>query len=479
MDRARGKGQLVTRRKFKPHPYQRIGMEWMLEHETCALWAGMGMGKTVTSMNFLDALHNIEGKDRPSLVLAPKRVTRSVWPRESAKWAHLTSLPVEPVIGAPAQREKALRADSPVKVINYEQIPWLVDRLRGRWPFDLVIADESTRLKNFRLKQGGVRAQALAQVRKHVKRWVNLSGTPAPNGLIDLWGQMWFLDGGRRLGKSFSAFEARWFAWQRKAAPGEQYKLQRIVLPFAEEQIHERLEDICLTLDPHDWFDFEEPIVRRVEVDLPPKAMRHYKEMERELFTLLESGEGVEALARGAAVMKCLQIASGAVWVDRGSGTWREIHKAKLEALESVVEEAAGMPVLVSYFFKPDLAMLKAHFPQGREFTDDSEVEDAWNRGEIPIMFIHPGGAAHGLDLQHGGNIVVFYSHWWDAEQHDQVIERIGPVRQLQSGYDRPVYIYYLTARKTVDNVVVARHATKAGVQDALMDYMNRTRRRG
>lgn len=471
---------------FRAHPYQELAVEWMLNNERCALWAGMGMGKTVSSLNMLDACFNVLGEDRPALVLGPQRVARGVWTREQKKWNHLAGLEVVPIIGNEKQRLAALRADAPIKTINYENLPWLVDQCKSarKWPWDKVIADESTRLKNFRLKQGGARAQALGQVAhtRHVRRWVNLTGTPAPNGLVDLWGQTWFLDQGERLGLSFSAFESRWFAWQRNphASGAERHEITRIILPYAEEQIHARLDDICLTLDPKDWFDLQDPIEREVLVELPAKARRMYREMEREMFTTLSDGESVEAAARGAAVMKCMQIANGCVYhdqSDRDPAKAAVVHGAKLEALESIISEANGMPVLVSYFFKTDLRMLKQHFKQGVEFTDDQQVEDDWNAGKIPLMFIHPQSAGHGLDLQHGSNILVFYSDWWDAEAHAQVIERIGPMRQLQAGYDRPVFIYYLVAEGTVDHALRARYSGKMSTQGALMDYMNRTRR--
>ena len=459
---------------FTPRPYQNIGMQHMVDTPRCALWAGMGMGKTVTTLTFLDTLHNVVGEDRPTLVLAPLRVAKTTWPEEVKKWDHLRGLEVVSVTGDAKERDAALRRDVPVYAINYDNLVWLsewYEKNKRAWPFATVVADESTKLKSFRLRQGGVRAQVLAQyAHDEIERWINLTGTPSPNGLDDLWGQTWFLDAGERLGKSYGSFQSRWFRPTKhdrftKWAPAE----------HAQDEIQERLADICLTIDPADWFDLEEPIVNVIKVDMPPSARSQYKAMEKEMFFELADGREVEAFAAAGKSIKCLQLASGAVYLDQeryGKDTWIEVHFAKLEALESVINEAAGMPVLVAYHFKSDLARLQKAFPKGRVLDSDPKTIADWNKGLIPILFAHPASAGHGLNLQDGGNIIVFFSHWWDLEQHDQIIERIGPVRQLQAGYKRPVFIHYIVARDTVDELVMARRETKREVQDLLLDYM-------
>lgn len=471
---------------FTPRPYQVLAMDFIASTPRCALWAGMGMGKTSTCLNLLDTYYNVMGQTEPTLVLAPKRVAQSTWPDEVRKWDNLRDLEVTAVVGSEAERRKALRVDSPVHSINYDNLPWLLDVLGERWPYRRVIADESTRLKSFRTRQGGARARALGTVaHAKVKEFIELTGTPSPNGLKDLWGQAWFLDEGQRLGRTYSAFEERWFAYKRvRDAVSGRMDIVPEIMPYASEQIHSRLADLCLTLDPKDWFDLKQPIVNVVQVELPDKARRLYRDMEREMFIRL-GGYDIEAFSAAGKTLKCLQIANGAAYVDPAvtgddnpkATVWQEIHDAKLQALESIVEEAAGMPVLVAYHFKSDLARLQRAFPKGRALDADPQTILDWNLGRIPVLFAHPQSAGHGLNLQDGGNIIVFFAQWWDLELHDQIVERIGPVRQAQSGHDRAVFIHYIVARDTVDEVVMLRRDGKRSVQDLLLDYMNRTKK--
>lgn len=455
--------------KFTPRNYQQIGIGHLLDTPRCALWAGMGMGKSATTLAGFDALYMAGAVER-MLVLAPLRVAASTWPNEVEKWDDFAHLDVQPLIGTTAQRQAALRNDKAhIYTTNYEQLPWLVKQLGDSWPFDMVVADESTRLKGFRLRgQGTKRAAALGRVaHKKVTRFVELTGTPSPNGLGDLWGQSWFLDAGRRLGRTHGAFIERWF---RPHWSG--YGVEP--MDHANDEIQERLQDVCLTLRPEDWFDLEAPIVNTLAVDLPTNARRLYDKMEREMFAELSETIELEAFNAAAKTNKCLQIANGAVYYDE-RGSWEEVHKAKLDALESVVEEAAGMPVLVAYQYKSDLARLAKHFGKRARVLDaDPATEAAWNRGEIPILLAHPASAGHGLNLQHGGNVLAFFGLTWNLEHHDQMVERIGPVRQMQAGYQRPVYLHYIAGHGTLDDVVLERLRTKRDVQDLLLDAMRR-----
>ena len=222
-----------------------------------------------------------------------------------------------------------------------------------------------------------------------------------------------------------------------------------------------------------------ENLVNDIMVTLPPKARKHYKDMEKEMFTSLDSGHEVEAFNAAAKTQKCLQIANGAMYVGEGAVDWRELHKAKIEALDSILEEAAGMPVLVAYNFKSDLARLLKAFPQGRHLDKNPQTIRDWNAGKIPVMFAHPASAGHGLNLQDGGNILVFFAVNWNLEEHLQIIERIGPTRQMQAGHDRPVFIHRILAKGTVDELVLERLETKREVQDILMDAMKRRRKAG
>ena len=456
--------------EFKARDYQRAIVQFMLEHERGNVWAGMGVGKSVSTLTALDAL-TLTDNPFPALVLAPLRVANSTWPDEVKKWAHLNKLRIAAATGSESQRSHLVHArHADIVTINYEKAEWLVSHLGHLWPFRTVIADEATRLKSFRLKQGGVRAQALGKVaHKRVRRFYNLTGTPAPNGLKDLWGQQWFIDEGRRLGRTFSAFDSRWFATKKKH-PNDQYG-EKIAMPGAQTQIEAALADCTITIRAEDYLDLPPLIENVIPVELPPTARRHYRELEREMFTTLAGGHEVEAFNAAALTTKCLQCANGAMYTG-DAGEWQEVHDAKIEALKSVVEEAAGAPVLVAYHFKSDLARLQRAFPQGRQLDAGPGTIQAWNAGRIPLLFAHPASAGHGLNLQHGGNILVFFGLWWNLEEHEQIIERIGPTRQAQAGYNRPVFVHRIVAHGTVDELVLARLKTKASVQSLLLEAM-------
>ena len=455
----------MTRRAYTPRPYQNLITGHMVEHQRCAIWAGMGLGKSVSTLTALDSLF-LAGEDAPALVLAPKRVALTTWPEECRKWSHLRQVNVMPIVGNEKERIAALKRDVPVFSCNYDNLVWLTDYFGERWPFKTIIADESTKLKSFRLKQGGKRAQALSRVaHSKASRFIELTGTPSPNGLLDLWGQMWFVDGGKRLGRTYSAFKERWF---QQSFDG----YGSVALPHAQAEIQEALRDICLTIDAADWFDLEAPIVNNIYVDLPIKARQLYNDMEKRMFMELE-GHEVEAFGAAARTIKCLQIANGAAYVD-DKQTWREVHDEKIQALEDIIEESAGAPVLVAYHFKSDLARLQAAFPKGRVLDANPQTLREWNEGHIPILFAHPASAGHGLNLQDGGNTLVFFAHNWNLEERLQIIERIGPTRQKQAGHNRPVFIHNIIARDTVDEMVMERVETKREIQDILLAAMKR-----
>lgn len=451
---------------YQPRDYQHAMTGALLAHPRFNLWAGMGTGKTVATLTAIDTLLAL-GEVSRVLVVAPLRVASSTWPDELAKWDHLTDTQMQVVVGTPAQRMAALCAEGNVHVINYENIPWLVEVLgKGHWPFDMVVADEATKLKSFRLNGGGSRVKALAKAANgKTVRWVNLTGTPASNGLIDLWGQQWFVDKGEALGRSFGMFRDRWFT---TGYDGYSVKLT----PYGEREITERMKPSSLTIEAGDYLDLPDLVLNIIGVVLTPTAMKLYKAMEQEMFVELD-GEEVEAFNAASKTIKCLQMASGALYTEEG---YSVLHDAKLDALEDVVEEANGEPVLVAYHFKSDLDRLKKRFKQAVVLGKDPETVRRWNRGEIPILLAHPASAGHGLNLQDGGRILVFFSHWWSLEEYSQIIERIGPTRQLQAGHPRTVYVHHLVAKGTLDEAVIAARDGKVSVQKALMDYQKQKR---
>lgn len=452
-------------KKFTPRPYQTLITNHILDTPRCAVWAGMGLGKTTATYNALDIILLAEGG--PVLVVAPLRVARSTWPDEARKWSHLSHLRVMPIIGSEAERRMALSIQADVYTTNFENLPWLIEHFGNgeRWPFEVVVIDEATKLKGFRLRQGTQRAKALGRVaHTRIKRFIELTGTPSPNGLTDLWGQAWFIDAGARLGRTFDGFKQRWFRPKHNGHGVEPFE-------HSQEQIQDKLRDVCITIDAKDWFDLKEPIVNNIYVDLPIKARKLYQDMEKEMFMQLEEFE-VEAFNAAARTIKCLQVANGAAYVGETPGEWREIHDVKLQALDEIIEEAGGMPVLVSYNFKSDLARLREAFPKGRMLDADPRTIADWNAGKIPVLFAHPASAGHGLNLQDGGNILVFFAHDWNLENRLQIIERIGPTRQMQAGHDRPMFIHNIIARDTVDEMVLERVETKREVQDILLAAM-------
>lgn len=460
-------------------PYQPPMIQHIADVPRGALFVPMGFGKTLATETAIDLIQMSENIG-PALVAAPLMVAQNTWPDEAAKWPHLKYLRVSVMCGTEEERIAALNADANLYTINYENVPWLIEHLettRQPFKFGHVVADESTKLKGFRLRQGTRRARALGRIaHRYAKRWTNLTGTPAPNGLQDLWGQSWFLDAGARLGRTHDSFVQRWFRPNFNGFGCEP-------LPFAKEQIEDRLRDLCLTLHVRDWFDIDEPIVSVRKVVLPAKARRAYREMEREMY--LEIGDSeIEAFGAASRTIKCLQLANGAIYASeqdaaletKGTPRFHEVHDVKLQALESIVAEAAGMPLLVVYQFKSDLARILKAFPTFKALDKNPQTIRDWNAGKIPGLVIHPDNAGHGLNLQDGGNIVAFFGLWWDLEKHMQVIERIGPVRQQQSGYDRPVYVYLIVAADTEDERVVLRLNTKRTAQDLFLEAMKEYR---
>ena len=453
----------MTLPQFKPHSYQHEVIDHIQDLKRVAVWAPMGSGKSAATLAALDNLSLVEGDVFPVLILAPLRVARSTWPGEIRKWDNFKHLTVSVITGTPKQREAACKAQADVYTTNYENLPWLIAFYGARWPFKTVVADELTRCKGYRTRQGSKRARALGSVaHTYVERFIGLTGTPAPNGLSDLWGQMWFLDRGERLGRTYSAFEFRWFT---RGYDGFSLK----PLPHAQKEIEERLRDLCLTVK---GLPVDEPIHNSIYVDLPPAAAAIYKDMEKTMFAEIEE-VGVEAVNATTKTMKCLQIANGASYVD-DKGNWKEVHRAKFEALESIIEEASGAPVLVAYHFKSDLERLRAAFPQARVLDTNPATIDEWNEGRIPLLFAHPMSAAHGLNLALGGNILAFFGLDWSLENHMQIIERIGPMRQAQAKLNRPVFVHYILAKGTVDEMVLDRLHSKRSVQEILLEAMKR-----
>ena len=472
--------------EFAARPWQPGPIAHIIENPRCAIWLPVGAGKTsivLTALSILD----LAGEDVwPALAIGPLRVARKVWREEVKKWEHLADLSVSQILGDPDTRamicsninRPGFRSHE-LYCINWELIPWLVEHFAGkRWPFRTIVADESRRLKAYRVTQGGVMTHALAEVAFKSSRFIELTGTPSPNGLRDLWGQLYFLDRGKRLGLTYSAFESRWFGFKRiQDALSHKPGIVPVIQKGADEDIHALVKDLCISIDMKDYVDLKEPVYRRVEVTLPGPARKLYNEMERDFYIQIENHE-IEAFSAAAKSIKLSQLTSGSVYLDESvtndddpkARAWRDVHTAKFEALDSIIEEMGDIPIIVGYRFKSELARLKKAYPEGRHLHSEKD-EDDFKAGLIPLLFVHPKSAGHGIDgFQHVTNVLVFLSCDWDLELRDQLIGRIGPERQLQAGLDRPVYVYDVIAEDSIDEAVLARHETKRAVQDLLLE---------
>lgn len=474
--------------RYTPRPWGPLISSGIINTPRVNIFASMGSGKTTTTLEGIAVLL-LFGEVRRVLVIAPKRVAEVTWPEARENFYEAFGwMSMQVAVGTVAERQAAIAAGADITTINFDNLPWLVKHYGAEWPWDMVVVDESTKLRGLRVSirthpksgkkflagQGATRAKELARVaHTRVKRWVNLSGTPALAGLEALWGPTWFLDAGHRLGSSFKAFSCRWF----RAVPGHDATRQVIEpLPYAEEQIRNAIADISIAVDVRDWVKIDDPVENHIHVTLPPTAQRQYDEMAEDLLTEIE-GHVIEAVSAGVKSQKLLQIASGAVYTD-DKGTWAVVHDEKLEVLKSVVEEAGGMPVLVAYHFKSDIARIKQAF--GKQAIDLGTPAglQAAKRGEGLVWLGHPQSVGHGVDgLQQFTNQICFFSTNWSAENDAQIIERIGPTRQMQAGFNRPVYITRIVARGTVEQAAVARLKSRISVDQALREALKKYRK--
>lgn len=393
------------------------------------------------------------------LVIAPLRVADDTWAREIEKWDHLRHLRISKVLGSAAVRRKALKAEADIYVINRENVEWLVSEYGSQWPFDTVVIDELSSFKNPQAK----RFKALRRVRPMMKRVIGLTGTPAPNSLMDLWAPMYLIDQGERLGKTITGYRDRYFTpGSRSGHVVYEWKAKQ----EAEERVYEAISDIAVSMKAEDWLELPERIDRTIQIPLSPKAQEMYKKLEKELLLPFLDADVV---ANTAAVLsnKLLQMASGAVY-DEEKGV-KLIHEAKLDALEDVIEAANGKPVMVFYNFKHSLSRIQERFPQARilrKGKDGNEDIRAWNNDEIPLLLLHPKSAGHGLNLQDSScRTVVWFDQIWSLEEDQQANARVH-----RQGVRHNIVVVRLVAEGTMDEDAVAALERKAAGQDALME---------
>lgn len=440
---------------YNPHQYQEYATNRILEQDAVGLFLDMGLGKTVSTLTAVDQLLYDYFDVEKVLVIAPLRVAQKTWPDEIRKWDHLKHLRISRILGTEKQRLGALQAKADIWIINRENVEWLVDLYDKNWPFDMVVIDELSSFKSSKAK----RFRALRKVRPMIKRIVGLTGTPAPNGLIDLWPQVYLLDQGERLGKTVTGYRSRYFE------PG---KRNRTVIftwdpkPGAEEAIYSKLEDLCVSMSAEDWLQMPERIDREVIVQIPEAARAQYDQLERDLLLPFAGGGDITADTMAILSNKLLQMANGAVYDENGAT--REIHRAKLEALDDILEAANGQPVLVFYNYQHDRDRVLKHIPAARVLDTEDDIEK-WNQGKIPVMLAHPASAGHGLNLQAGGNIIVWFGLTWSLELYQQANARL-----YRQGQDKSVIIHHLVAEETIDGDVMAALAGKDVSQKALLE---------
>lgn len=440
--------------KFKLHQYQEHAIQHIMKSEAAGLFLDMGMGKTVSTLTAVsDLLHDYFDVLKV-LVIAPLRVAEDTWSREAEKWDHTQYLRVSKVLGPEHQRVSALHAPADIYVINRENVEWLVNYYGKKWPFDMVVIDELSSFKSSKAK----RFRALKKVRPFIKRIVGLTGTPAPNSLIDLWPQMYLLDQGERLGKTVTSYREKYFQPdKRNRTIIYSWKLR----DGAEQSIHKKISDICISMQAKDWLDLPKRINNIMKVTLPAKAKEKYKQLEKELLLPFAGGDVV---ADTAAVLsnKLMQLANGAVYDENGK--IQEIHDEKLNKLEDIVEAANGNPILVFYCYQHDLSRIQNRFKNARTLNGSKDIE-AWNAGKIEMLLAHPASTGHGLNLQDGGHIIVWFGMTWSLELYQQANARLDRQGQKQS-----VIVHHLVTEGTVDEDVMRALEGKALGQDALLE---------
>ena len=447
---------------FTPYPHQQAGIEWIHTHSACALLWGMGTGKTVTTLTAINRLLFDCLEEGPVLVIAPKRVAENTWSKETEKWEHLQHLRVCKIMGTAKQRVEAVHSifEGPfadLYVINRENVVWLVETLQNRWPFPIVVIDELSSFKSAQAK----RWKALRRVRGRIRRIIGLTGTPRPNGLEDFWPEMYLLDQGERLGRTIGAFRARYLTPEKMNG--------HVVYSYrpkdgAEDEVHAKLKDLCMSIRKEDVLSLPGQIYEDIELTAPPALLKQYKQFERDkVLESLDADGEIVAGSAAALTNKLLQFANGAVY-DLG-GKAHQIHNIKLDALEELLEEAGGDPVLVLYAYKHDRDRIRERIPC-REL-DTPEDMDAWNRGEIPVALAHPASIGHGLNLQDGGHIIVWYGLTWSLELYQQANERLN-----RPGQKNVCRVYHLILKGTHDERVLQSLKNKDKGQAAAIEAL-------
>lgn len=445
--------------EYRPHGYQERAKDFIMDHPAAGLFLDMGLGKTVITLSAIHELIYDRFEVSKVLVIAPLRVAQDTWSREVDKWDHLKDLTISKILGPAESRIAALWEDDvDIYVINRENVVWLVDILeenRIRWPFDMVVIDELSSFKSNQAK----RFKALRKMRPMIDRIVGLTGTPAANSLMDLWAELYLLDRGERLGRTITSYRAEYFT--------PAYGSGSVVYKWrprrgALETITKKIADITVSMVAEDYLDLPDLIESTISVELNDKARRAYESMERDCLLPFEDDE-VTAFDAAAVMSKLLQLSNGFIY-DQDHGA-REIHDAKMEALDELIE-AADSPVLVYYIFTHDRDRILRAYPDARVLLSEQDIRD-WNNGQIPILVVHPASAGYGLNLQDGGHVMIWYGLPWSLEQYQQAVARLQ-----RQGQRYPVMVYHILAAGTVDEQVSKSLQTKDMTQNTLLTIL-------
>lgn len=450
--------------QFKAHDYQKRAIDLVVKLPKIGLFLDMGLGKTVITMTAVQELMYDRFEISKVLVIAPKRVAEDTWTREHAKWDHLRDLRISKVIGTAPQRRKALEQDADIYVIGRDSVVWLVEYFQKTgWPFDMVVIDELSSFKNPQAK----RFRALRKVMPHVSRVVGLTGTPSPNGLMDLWAEVYLLDRGERLGPTLGSYREKYF---RPGARNGYIVYRWEPYSYSQKEIEKKISDICISMSADDYLTMPKRIDNIIPVQLSDQEMETYNRMEQEQLLVLEDEDDAVVALNAAAVMtKLLQIANGSVYT-AGHDVLR-IHDAKLEALEEIID-TTGEPVLVFYSYKHDLEAIQKKIKGARILEGPDDIAD-WNDGKVQVLLAHPASVGYGLNLQEGGHVIVWYGLTWSLELYQQANARL-----YRQGQEKPVIIHHLIASGTVDEEVMDALQHKDMSQAALLAALKERRTR-
>ena len=436
--------------KYKPYDYQTFATNFVLEHPACGLILDMGLGKSVITLTALWSLLLDSFDVGKVLVVAPKRVAENTWPTELKKWEHLDGLTWSLVLGSEKDRRAALQCRAKIYIINRENVAWLVDNYR--WDFDTLVIDELSSFKSSKAQ----RFRALKRVRPRISRVIGLTGTPQPNGLLDLWPQMYLLDMGQRLGRFVGGYRERFFLPDKRN--------REVIYSYkpkdgAEEKVYELISDICISMKAADFLDMPDLVSSQVEVKMSTKERKLYEDFERDMVLHLKDGD-LDAVIAAALSGKLVQMANGAVYGENRKV--HHIHDRKLDALEDIIEAANGKPLLVAYWYKHDLERISQRF-EVRTIDTPKDIAD-WNEGKIPVALIHPASAGHGLNLQDGGSTIVWFGLTWSLELYQQLNARLW-----RQGQKHTVVIQHIVAAGTHDEDIMNALEKKDMSQTALI----------